>query len=109
MNLVVLYGCQGADTDAEQLALTEQILDAALGELGVVAGGQPSLIVGGKVGEGWLGRDTTILHCTHQMHYHIITAQGHLFFVPYLSFLICTWYRFCRCVSSGYSGRYRRQ
>ena len=35
MNLVVLYGYQGADTDAEQLALTEQLLDAALGELGV--------------------------------------------------------------------------
>ena len=34
MHLVVLYGCQGADTDAEQLALTEQLFDAALGELG---------------------------------------------------------------------------
>ena len=30
----------------EQLALTEQLLDAALGELGVVASGQPWLIVG---------------------------------------------------------------
>ena len=37
MNLVVLYGYQGADSDAEQLALTEQWFDAALG---VVAGGQ---------------------------------------------------------------------
>ena len=35
--LVVLYGYQGADTDAEQLALTEQLFDAAMGELGVVA------------------------------------------------------------------------
>ena len=43
MHLVVLYDCQGADTDAEQLALTEQLFDAALGELSVVARGQPSL------------------------------------------------------------------
>ena len=41
MHLVVLYGYQGADSDAEQLALTEQLFDAALGELGVVARGQP--------------------------------------------------------------------
>ena len=33
VHLVVLYGYQGADTDAEQLALTEQLFDAALGEL----------------------------------------------------------------------------
>ena len=46
MILVVLYGYQGADSDAEQLALTEHLFDAALEELGVVAGGQPSLIVG---------------------------------------------------------------
>ena len=37
MHLVVLYGYQGADADSEQLALTEQLFDAALGELGVVA------------------------------------------------------------------------
>ena len=47
MHLVVLYGFQGADSDAEQLALTEQLFDAALGELGVVARGQPCLIVVG--------------------------------------------------------------
>ena len=46
MNLVVLYGYQGADFDAEQLASTEQLFDAALVELGVVAWGQSSLIVG---------------------------------------------------------------
>ena len=46
MHLVVLYGYQGADLDPEQLALTEQLFDAALGELSVVARGQPSLIVG---------------------------------------------------------------
>ena len=46
MHLVVLYGYQGADADAEQLALTEQLFDAALGELGVVARGQPCMLVG---------------------------------------------------------------
>ena len=46
MHLVVLYGYQGADTDAEQLALTEQLFDAALGELGVVAPAQLCLKVG---------------------------------------------------------------
>ena len=44
VQLVVLCGYQGAETDAEQLALTEQLFDAALGELGVVARGQPCLI-----------------------------------------------------------------
>ena len=46
MHLVVLYGYQGADVDAEQLALTEQLSDAPFGELSVVAMGQPSLLVG---------------------------------------------------------------
>ena len=46
MHLVVLYGYQGADTDAEQLALTEQLFDAALGELSAVARGQPRMLVG---------------------------------------------------------------
>ena len=46
VHLVVLYGYQGADNDAEQLALTEQLFDAALGELSVVARGQPSMLVG---------------------------------------------------------------
>ena len=45
MHLFVLYGFQGADTDAEQLALTEQLFDAALVELSVVARGQPCLLV----------------------------------------------------------------
>ena len=43
---MVLYGYQGTDTDAEQLALTEQLFDAPLGDLGVVARGQPCLVVG---------------------------------------------------------------
>ena len=46
MHLVVFYGYQGADSDAEQLALTEQLFDATLGELSVVARGQPCLLVG---------------------------------------------------------------
>ena len=35
MHLFVLYGYQGADADAEQLSLGEQLFDAALGELSV--------------------------------------------------------------------------
>ena len=33
LHLVVLYGYHGADRDAEQLSLTDQLFDAALGEL----------------------------------------------------------------------------
>ena len=39
-------GYQGADCDSEQLALTWQLFDAALGDLAVVARGRPCLIVG---------------------------------------------------------------
>ena len=46
MHLVVLYGYQGALSDPEQLALTDQLFDAALGELSVVARGQPCMLVG---------------------------------------------------------------
>ena len=47
LRLVGLCICyQGADADAEQLALTEQLFDAALGELHAVASGQPCLLVG---------------------------------------------------------------
>ena len=46
MHLFVLYGYQGADIDTEQLAVTDQLFDAALGELSVVARGQPCLLVG---------------------------------------------------------------
>ena len=45
MHLVVLYGYQGTDHDPEQLALTEQLFDAALSELSIVARGQPCLMV----------------------------------------------------------------
>ena len=44
LHLCVLYGYQGADTDAEQLALTDQLFDAVLGELHMVASGQPLFI-----------------------------------------------------------------
>ena len=46
LHLCVLYGYQGAVTDSEQLALTDQLFDAALGELYVAALGQPCLLVG---------------------------------------------------------------
>ena len=46
LNLFVLHGYQGADADAEQLALTDHLLDAASGELHAVAAGQPCLLVG---------------------------------------------------------------
>ena len=46
MHLFVLYGYQGAESDLEQLALTDQLFDAALGELSVVARGQPCMLVG---------------------------------------------------------------
>ena len=35
-----LYGYQGTDSVAEQLALTDHLFDAALGELSVVARGR---------------------------------------------------------------------
>ena len=38
MQLVVLHGYRGADTDAEQLALTEQSFDAALVSLVLLLG-----------------------------------------------------------------------
>ena len=45
-HLFVLYGYQGDENDTEQLALTDQLFDAALGELSVVARGQPCVLVG---------------------------------------------------------------
>ena len=46
MHLVVLYRYQGADSDPEQLALTDQLFGAALGESSAVARGQPCMLVG---------------------------------------------------------------
>ena len=41
-----LFGYQGADADAEQLTLTDQLFDAAICELRAVVAGQPCLLVG---------------------------------------------------------------
>ena len=46
LHLVVLYRYQGADREAEKLAMTDQLLDAAFGELGVVAREEPCSVVG---------------------------------------------------------------
>ena len=46
MHLVVVYGYQGADNDAEKLSLTNQLFEAALCELAVVARGQPCVFAG---------------------------------------------------------------
>ena len=46
MHLVVVYGYQGADDDSEKLSLTNQLFDAALGELAVVRRGQPCMLAG---------------------------------------------------------------
>ena len=44
MHLVVLYGYHGADSSAERLHLTNQLFEAAMGELAVVARGQLSVV-----------------------------------------------------------------
>ena len=44
MHLVVVYGFQGADTDVTQLELTNRLLNTVLGELAVLAQGQPALV-----------------------------------------------------------------
>ena len=46
VHVVTVYGKQGAGSGAEQLQLTDQLFDAALGEFSVVASGQPRMIVG---------------------------------------------------------------
>ena len=43
---MVVYGFQGAVSDPEKLRLTDSLVDAVIGELAVVATGQPCLIVG---------------------------------------------------------------
>ena len=47
MHLVVLYGYHGADSSAERLQLTNQLFEAALSELAVVARGQACLVCWG--------------------------------------------------------------
>ena len=44
VHLVVVYGFQGADEDAEKLCLSNELFDAALCELAVVGRGQPCVI-----------------------------------------------------------------
>ena len=46
VNLLVVYGYQGAEEDAEKLLLTDRLLEAVLAEAQVVCGGQPLLIAG---------------------------------------------------------------
>ena len=46
MHLVVVYGYQGADEDAEKLGLTNQLFEAVLCELAVVGRGQPCILAG---------------------------------------------------------------
>ena len=52
LHLFVLCGYLGAYRDDEQLALTEQLFDAASGELHTVASGQPCLLVVRVVARG---------------------------------------------------------
>ena len=46
MHLVVVYGYQGADDDAEKLSLTNQLFEAVLCELAVISRGQPCVLAG---------------------------------------------------------------
>ena len=46
MHLVVAYGLQVADEDAERLNHSYQLFDAAMCELAVVSGGQPRIMAG---------------------------------------------------------------
>ena len=46
MHLVVAYGFQGADDDAEKLGFTDQLFDAVMCELAVISSGQSCVIAG---------------------------------------------------------------
>ena len=46
MHLVVVYGYQGAEDDAEKLGLTNQLFEAVLCELALVGRGQPCVLAG---------------------------------------------------------------
>ena len=46
VHLFVVYGYQGAEEDADQLQLTDKLLQAVLAEAQVVCIGQPMLIAG---------------------------------------------------------------
>ena len=57
VHLFVVYGYQGAEEDADQLQLTDKLLQAVLAEAQVVCIGQPTLIAGD------LGADPAVIPC----------------------------------------------
>ena len=57
VHLFVVYGYQGAEEDADQLELTDRLLQAVLAEAQVVCVGQPVLIAGD------LNADPSVIHC----------------------------------------------
>ena len=57
VHLFVVYGYQGAEEDADQLQLTDKLLQAVLAEAQVVCTGQPLLIAGN------LNADPAVVPC----------------------------------------------
>ena len=57
VHLFVVYGCQGAEEDADKLRLTDHLLQAVLVEAQVVCVGQPMLIAGD------LNADPAVIPC----------------------------------------------
>ena len=57
VHLLVVYGFQGAEEDAEKLQLTDRLLQAVLAEAQVVCIGQPMLIAGD------LNADPAVISC----------------------------------------------
>ena len=57
VHLFVVYGCQGAEEDADLLLLTDKLLQAVLAEAQVVCVGQPLLIAGD------LNADPAVIPC----------------------------------------------
>ena len=53
----MIYGCQGAEEDADQLQLTDKLLQVVLAEAQVVCTGQPMLIAGD------LNADPAVIPC----------------------------------------------
>ena len=93
MLLVVLYGYQGADIDAEQLILAEQLFDATLVELGVVARGQPCMLVKGiSAGSGliWMlfGVESSLLLHVGVLGSRLVVIVGILWLVALLRLLL---------------------
>ena len=58
VHLFVVYGYQGAEEDADQLLLTDRLLQAVLAEAQVVCVGQPMLIIAGD-----LNADPAVIPC----------------------------------------------